>query len=57
MSVALEEIGRNEKTGDPLRKLQHWLHHPASPVKDAEVIAALTPYTIEAKPEEVASAL
>jgi hypothetical protein len=57
MSAALDEIGRNEKTADSLRKLQHWLHHPASPVKNAEVIAVLAPYTVEAKPEEIASAL
>ena len=55
MSAALDAIARSEKTGEPLRKLQHWLHHPASPVQSAEIAAVLAPYTIAAKPAESAA--
>ena len=52
MNTALDQIGRSEKTGDPLRKLQHWLHHPASPVKSAEIAAVVAPYTVELNSQE-----
>lgn len=55
MNTALDEIGRHEKTGDTMRKIQHWLHHPASSVKSADIAAAIAPYTIETSPSEVAS--
>lgn len=56
MSTALDAIRRSEKTGDPLRQLQDWLHRPASKIGREEIAAALTPYTIEApKPEASAS--
>ncbi|MES2598266.1 MAG: hypothetical protein V4662_23230 [Verrucomicrobiota bacterium] len=49
MSVALGAIQESSKTGDALRKLQHWLHHPASPVGKGEVAGALAPFIVEAK--------
>lgn len=50
MSAALEAIGRSEKSGNPLRQLQHWLHHPASHVRREEIAALLTPYTLREDP-------
>ena len=47
MTAAFEAIDRSEKTGETLRRLQHWIHHPASPVKREEVAAALAPFTAE----------
>ena len=47
MSTALDAIARSEKTGEPLRKLQHWLHHPASPVQSAEIAAMLNSHAVE----------
>ncbi len=47
MTDVLDHIRRSEKTREPLRKLQHWLHHPASPVGNAEIAALLRPYTAE----------
>ena len=56
MSAALDAIARNEKTGNPLRQLQDWLHRPASKIQRAEIAAVITPYTVEAqKPEAAAS--
>jgi hypothetical protein len=57
MNTALDEIGRSEKTGDLLRRLQHWLHHPASPVQNAEIAAVIAPYTLAAKPAEAVAAV
>ena len=48
MDTALDAISRSEKTGQPLRQLQHWLHHPASPVRREEIAAVIAPYTVEA---------
>lgn len=56
MNTALDEISRHEKTGDTMRKIQHWLHHPASSVQNADIAAAVAPYAIEIAPSEVASA-
>lgn len=56
MSQALEEMARHEKTREPLRKLQHWLYHPTSPVRRAEIVDVITPYTHEALPVETVSA-
>ena len=56
MSAALDRISRDEKTAEPLRKLQHWLYHPASTVQGAEIAAVIDPYTREPKPMEAASA-
>jgi hypothetical protein len=52
MSAALDAIRRDEKTGKPLRQLQHWLHHRASPLKREEVAAALAPFAIEPRPPQ-----
>jgi hypothetical protein len=48
MSAALERIRRNEKTREPLRALQHWLHHPASSVSNTEIAGVIKLYTTEA---------
>ena len=57
MSAALEAIGRSEKTGEPLRQLQHWLHHPRFDCSRARKSPpSLTPYTVEPpKPAPAAS--
>ncbi len=47
MTEVLDEISRSEKTREPLRLLQHWLHHPASSVRSAEIAGLLKPYTKE----------
>ena len=44
MHTALAAIARSEKTAQPLRQLQHWLHHPASPVRREEIAAVIRPY-------------
>ena len=55
MSSALDQIARHDATGEPLRKLQHWLYHPASPVPDAEIAAILTRCAPQPQPVEVAA--
>lgn len=47
MIEALGAVSRDAKTGAPLKKLQHWLHHPASPVPGDEIAAVLAPYAKE----------
>jgi hypothetical protein len=47
MITALDAIGRHEKTGAPLRLLQRWLHHPTAQISRDEIVAFLTPYTVE----------
>jgi hypothetical protein len=56
MASVLDHAARDARTGEPLRKLQHWLYHPASPVQGAEIAQILEPYTHEAKPEEAIAA-
>jgi hypothetical protein len=56
MNAALDAIGRSEKTANPLRQLQDWLHRRESSVRREEIAAVITPYTIETrKPEAAAS--
>ncbi|MEA3210898.1 MAG: hypothetical protein QOE70_3955 [Chthoniobacter sp.] len=50
MSAALDAISRSEKTGNPLRQLQDWLHRPASKVGREEIAAVITPYTLREDP-------
>jgi hypothetical protein len=47
MAAALDAISGNEKTGNPLRQLQDWLHRPASTVKREEIVAALAPFAVQ----------
>lgn len=42
MSATLDEIRRNEETGALQRRLQNWLHQPASAVGREEIAAILT---------------
>jgi hypothetical protein len=54
MISALEAIDRDEKTGNPLRQLQRWLHDPKSNIRQEEIVSTLTPYTVDqpkAEPE------
>ncbi len=52
MSAALDAISRSEKTGDPLRQVQQWLHRRDSNIGREEIAAALKPFTVETpKPE------
>lgn len=44
MHATLESIGGHARTAHPLRQLQLWLHHRASPVGNAEIAAALAPF-------------
>jgi hypothetical protein len=55
MTAAIEAIGRSEKTGNPLRQLQDWLHRPASKVGREEIAAVVQPYTIGVPEPEAAS--
>ena len=48
MDSALAHIASNGKTSEALKKLQHWLHHPSSPVPSADIAAVIKPYTVEA---------
>ncbi len=50
MSEGLHAMSNHARTALPLRKLQHWLHHPASPVPSAEIAALLEPYARESSP-------
>jgi len=50
MSAALAQIGRDEKTRDGLKKLQHWLHHPASPVPSVDIAEVIRRHTPEVAP-------
>ena len=52
MNSALNAIGRSETTGNPLRKLQDWLHRPASQIRSEEIASIVTPYTIECRNPE-----
>ncbi|MHA3774129.1 hypothetical protein ACXR0O_21580 [Verrucomicrobiota bacterium sgz303538] len=54
MGAALDAIGRNGKTAQPLRQLQHWLHHRASPMGREEIAAALEPFAVESRAPESA---
>jgi hypothetical protein len=47
---AHEKIARDGRTGGALRKLEHWLHHPASSVPGAEIAAVIRPYAMNATP-------
>jgi len=54
MIDAIEAIGRDQKTGEPLRRVQRWLHQRASDVRPEEIAASLKPYAIDVpkpKPE------
>ena len=56
MSEALAAINRNEKTGQAMRQLQNWLHHPASSVRPEDIKTVITPYTIDKRnAQEVAA--
>jgi hypothetical protein len=58
MIAAIEAIGRDEKTGQALRQVQRWLHHPAPNIRPEEIVAALTPYTVELpQPQSASSAV
>lgn len=50
MDSALREIADSSKTGDALKKIQHWLHHPRSTVSGSEIAALVKPYAVEATP-------
>lgn len=47
MSAALDQIARDDQTGEPLRRFQHWLHHPASTVPVVEIAAVIQHYTAD----------
>ncbi|NBV21226.1 MAG: hypothetical protein EBS05_04795 [Proteobacteria bacterium] len=47
MITSIDTISRHEKTSEPLRRLQHWLHHPGSKVRREDIAADISPYTIE----------
>jgi len=47
MNTALEAISRSDKTGNPLRQLQDWLHRPAPVVKREDIAAMLRSHAVE----------
>jgi hypothetical protein len=51
MVAAFEAIDRSDKTRDPLRRLESFIHQPGSPVKREEIAAALAPFTAEPAPQ------
>lgn len=55
MNAAMQAINHDDKTGESLRKVQHWLHHRASNVQRDEVAKVVAPFTVDAKPMEVAA--
>ena len=56
MNTAHDAISRSEKTAEPLRQLQRWLHQPNTSVRREDIAAVLAPYTVEApKPAEPAT--
>jgi hypothetical protein len=55
MSATLNAIWRDDKTSGSLRKLQHWLHHPASSVAREEIAELVAPYAADASPQEEAA--
>jgi hypothetical protein len=50
MNAAMNAISSNDKTGEALRTVQHWLHHRASSVPGAEVAAVISPYACNSNP-------
>jgi hypothetical protein len=36
MHRSLDQIASHDRTGEALKKLQHWLHHPSPSVPSAE---------------------
>ena len=54
MNAAHDAIARSEKTGNPLRQLQDWLHRPASKIGREEIAAVVAPYTTEMRKPEAA---
>lgn len=54
MIDAIDAIARDEKTGEPLRQVQRWLHQRVADVRPEELLASLKPYTVDApKPDLV----
>ncbi len=47
MHTSLDQIASHGSTGEALKKLQHWLHHPNSFVPSADIAAVIKPYTVE----------
>jgi len=47
MTDVLDKLSHHDKTREPLRLLQHWLHHPASSVRSTDIAALLKPHTRE----------
>ena len=56
MHSAHDAISRSEKTAEPLRRLQHWLHQRNPSVRREDIVAVIAPYTVDApKPAETAT--
>lgn len=52
MKAVMRAIGRDARTGAQLRQLEHWLHHPASPVSRSEIAAMLEALAAAAQASE-----
>jgi hypothetical protein len=50
MHTALDQIAHHGRTSEALKKLQHWLHHPHSPVLKEDIASVIKPYTVEPIP-------
>ncbi len=44
MNAALDAISRSEKTGNPLRQVQDWLHRRGSKVRPEDIVNVVAPY-------------
>jgi hypothetical protein len=47
MNEVMNAIGSNDKTGEALRTVQHWLHHRASNVQCVEIAKVVAPFAAE----------
>jgi hypothetical protein len=50
MHRSLDEIARDDRTGETWNKLQHWLHHPSPSVTDSELASLLKPHALNPAP-------
>lgn len=52
MKAAMRAIDRDARMGAELRQLEHWLHHPASPVARADIAAIVASLAARAQASE-----
>jgi hypothetical protein len=52
ISTVIDQISRSERTQQSLKQLEDWLHRPASKVRREDIVALITPYTVEIPKQE-----